>query len=200
MGIWTAVKMTVALTLLTGIIYPIAIAGMANLIFPFQAQGSLLTRDGHVIGSELIGQNFSSSDYFHGRPSAAGDEGYDATNSSGSNAGQTNKAFIDTVRTRVKALRETEPGLRNAAIPVDMVTASASGLDPEISPAAASAQVERIAKARGLDENTVRALIQAHTRGRSAGILGEPGVNVLELNLALDDVVATGHARSAHNR
>jgi len=158
--------MTIVLTVLTGIIYPIAIAGMANLIFPFQAQGSLLTRDGHVIGSELIGQNFSSAGYFHGRPSAAGDKGYDATSSSGSNAGPTNKAFIDTVRTHVKALRETEPGLHNAAIPVDMVTASGSGLDPEISPAAASAQVERIAKTRGLDEDTVRALVQAHTRGR----------------------------------
>jgi K+-transporting ATPase ATPase C chain len=187
MGIWTAIKMTIVLTLLTGIIYPIAIAGLAELIFPFQAHGSLLTHDNHVVGSALIGQNFSSAGYFHGRPSAAGDKGYDATSSSGSNSGPTNKAFIDTVRTRVKALREEEPGLHNAAIPVDMVTASGSGLDPEISPASASAQVERIAKARSLDEETVRALIQAHTRGRWAGILGEPGVNVLELNLALDD-------------
>jgi len=148
----------------------------------------------------LIGQNFASAGYFHGRPSATGNKGYDATNSSGSNSGPTNKAFIDTVRTRVKALRETEPGLHNTTIPVDMVTASASGLDPEISPASASAQVERVAKARGLDEDTVRALIQAHTRGRWAGILGEPGVNVLELNLALDDLTASGHSRSAHNR
>jgi K+-transporting ATPase ATPase C chain len=192
--------MTIVLTLLTGIIYPIAIEGIANLTFPFQAQGSLLTRDGHLVGSKLIGQNFSSAGYFHGRPSAAGDKGYDATNSSGSNSGPTNKAFIDTVRTRVRALRETEPGLHNVAIPVDMVTASGSGLDPEISPAAASAQVERIAKTRGLDEDAVRALVQARTRGRWAGILGEPGVNVLELNLALDDLTANGYATSAHDQ
>jgi hypothetical protein len=113
MGIWTAIKMTIVLTLLTGIIYPIAIAGMAELIFPFQAHGSLLTHDNHVVGSALIGQNFSAAGYFHGRPSAAGDKGYDATSSSGSNLGTTNKAFIDTVRTRVKALREDEPGLHN---------------------------------------------------------------------------------------
>src|SRR5579859_3547641 len=127
MGIWTAIKMTIVLTLLTGIIYPIAIAGIAALIFPFQAHGSLITRDGLVVGSELIGQNFSSAGYFHGRPSAAGDKGYDASNSSGSNSGPTSKAFIDTLRTRVKALREDEPGLQGAAIPVDMVTASGSG-------------------------------------------------------------------------
>ena len=182
--------MTLVLTLLTGIVYPLAVAGLANLLFPFQAQGSLLSRDGHVIGSKLIGQNFSSAGYFHGRPSAAGDKGYDASNSSGSNSGPTNKAFIEIVRTRVKALRETEPGLRNAAVPVDMVTASGSGLDPEISPASASAQVERIAKARGIDDDTVRALVRAHTRGRWAGIIGEPGVNVLAVNLALDDLTA----------
>lgn len=199
MRIWTACKMTIVLTLLTGIIYPIAVAGLAELLFPFQAQGSLITRDGHAIGSELIGQNFTTAGYFHGRPSAAGDKGYDATNSGGSNSGPTNKAFIDTVSARVKALREGERGLNNNPIPVDMVTASGSGLDPEISPASASAQIARIAKARSLSEETVRALVLAHTSSRWAGIFGEPGVNVLELNLALDQLAAGGNGGPARN-
>ena len=186
MRLWTAIKMAIVLTLLTGIAYPLAMVAFANLLFPTQAQGSLISRDGQVVGAVPIGQNFTSARYFHGRPSAAGEKGYDASNSGGSNLGPTNKALIEAVRSRVRALREAEPGLKHGEIPVDLVTASGSGLDPEITPAAAEIQVARVAKARGLSKEAVRALIRAHTRGRLAGLLGEPGVNVLELNMALD--------------
>jgi K+-transporting ATPase ATPase C chain len=181
-----AIKMTIVLTILLGIIYPLAITGIANVIFPHQAQGSLIERDGKVIGSELIGQNFSSPAYFHGRPSAAGDKGYDASNSSGSNLGPTNKTFISTVQQRLKDTLEANPGVDAHQVPIDMVTASGSGLDPEISPAAAEIQVARVAKARGIGEDDVRLLVRQNTRGRQFGVLGEPGVNVLTLNLALD--------------
>lgn len=187
MRIAIAIKMTLVMTLLTGIIYPLVVFGLAQLIFPHQADGSLVMRNGQITGSTLIGQNFAGDRYFHPRPSAAGDKGYDATSSGGSNAGPTNKAFIDTVRTRVKALRETNPALNHEPIPVDLVTASGSGLDPEITPAAASVQIARVAKARGMNPDAVRAIVAQHTHGRWAGILGEAGVNVLELNLALDD-------------
>jgi potassium-transporting ATPase KdpC subunit len=187
MRIWVAIKMVIVLTLLTGIAYPIVMVGLAHLLFPHQAEGSLIYRDGQPIGSELIGQNFSLPKYFHPRPSAAGDKGYDASNSSGSNLGPTNKTLIDTVRSRVSTLREHEAGINHGEVPVDMVTASGSGLDPEITLAAAQVQVPRIAKARGLSEDAVRSLIAAHTRGRVLGVLGEPGINVLELNLALDN-------------
>jgi potassium-transporting ATPase KdpC subunit len=186
MRLWTAFKMTIVLTLLTGIAYPVVIAGLAHLLFPAQAEGSLISRDGHIVGSRLIGQNFSSPRYFHGRPSAAGDKGYDAASSSGSNLGPTNKTLMDTVRQRLKAVVEKNPGSTSAEVPVDLVTASGSGLDPEISLAGAEIQMPRVAKARGLSEESVRALVRANTRPRSAGILGEPGVNVLSLNLALD--------------
>ncbi len=186
MRLWTAIKMTIVLTLLTGIAYPLAMVAIANLLLPAQAQGSLIVRNGQVVGAVPIGQNFTSAGYFHGRPSAAGAKGYDASNSGGSNLGPTNKALIEAVRSRVRALREAEPGLKRGKIPVDLVTTSGSGLDPEITPAAAEIQVARIAKARGLSEEAVRSLIRAYTRGRVAGLLGEPGVNVLELNLALD--------------
>ncbi|HLW70625.1 MAG TPA: potassium-transporting ATPase subunit KdpC [Candidatus Binataceae bacterium] len=186
MRLWTALKMTLVLTVLTGIIYPVAMAGIANLVFPYQAQGSLLSRNGKIVGSALIGQNFSAPRYFQSRPSAAGAKGYDASNSSGSNLGPTNKALIDAVRQRLKAVTENNPGVTAAQVPIDLVTASGSGLDFEISPAAADLQVERVAKARGLDEAAVRKLVADHTRGRWAGILGEPGVNVLALNLALE--------------
>lgn len=183
---WVALRMVVALTVVTGIIYPLAIAGLGGLLFPAQAGGSLLYRDGKVVGSTLIGQNFTAAGYFHPRPSAAGDKGYDASNSGASNLGPTNKILIDTVKSRLKAVLEGNPGVRADQVPIDMVTASGSGLDPEISPAAAQLQVARVARARGLSEALVSAQVRAHTRGRWAGIFGEPGVNVLQLNLALD--------------
>ncbi len=188
MRLWTACRMTLVLTFLLGIVYPVAMTVLARVVFPFQAEGSLITGDGQIVGSELIGQNFTSPGHFHGRPSAAGDKGYDATSSSGSNLGPTNKSFIDTVKQRVKDVVGNNPGVTPAQVPVDLVTASGSGLDPEISPAAAELQVPRVAKARGLNEDTVRSVVRAHTRPRWAGILGEPGVNVLELNLALDEM------------
>jgi len=196
MRLWVAIKMAIVLTVLTGILYPVAMVGLAHLFFAKQAEGSLIMRDGQVIGSALIGQNFSSVRYFHPRPSAAGDKGYDAANSSGSNLGPTNKTLTDAVRARASTLREHEPGIDHGEIPVDLVTASGSGLDPEITPAAAESQVPRIAKARGLSEKTVRTLISSHTRGRTLGILGEPGVKVLELNLALDTVGGGKEANS----
>jgi len=186
MRLWIAVKMTIVLTLLTGIAYPVVMVGFAHLFFPTQANGSLIVRDGKVVGSSLLGQNFSSGRYFHGRPSAAGDTGYDAANSSGSNLGPTNKTLIETVRSRASTLREHEPGINHGQIPVDLVTASGSGLDPEITPAATEIQVPRVAKARNLPEGRVRQLVTDNTEGRLGGLLGEPRVNVLALNLALD--------------
>ncbi len=184
MRIWAAIRMTIVLTVLTGIAYPLAIAAAAHALFPRQAGGSLVTRGGTVVGSALIGQNFSDRRYFRGRPSAAGDKGYDAANSGGSNLGPTNKSLITAVAARVREVRERNPGV--AGVPVDLVTASGSGLDPEISIAAADLQIPRVAKARGLDEDTVRKLVRANTEGRFLGLFGEPGVNVLMLNLALD--------------
>jgi K+-transporting ATPase ATPase C chain len=186
MRIWIACKMTLVLTLLVGIAYPLLMVGLGHLLFPRQAAGSLIVSGGQVIGSSLVGQNFSSPGYFHPRPSAAGDKGYDAANSGGSNLGPTNRTLIEVVRSRTSALREHEPGINHGQIPVDMVTASGSGLDPEITPAAAEIQVPRVAKARGLSEEAVRSLVSNATRGRTLGVLGEPGVNVLGLNLALD--------------
>jgi K+-transporting ATPase ATPase C chain len=174
------------LTVLTGIVYPLAVWGIAQTIFPAQAGGSLVVAANKVVGSKLIGQNFSSPRYFQGRPSAAGDKGYDAANSSGSNLGPTNKALIDAVKLRLKSFIESNPAANPRQVPVDLVTASGSGLDPEISPAAAGLQVARVAHARGISEDQVRQLIAENTRPRSAGIFGEPGVNVLLLNLALD--------------
>ena len=181
-----AIRLTIVLTILTGIVYPLAITGIANLILPHQAQGSLIERDGKVVGSELIGQNFAAPGYFHGRPSAAGDKGYDASNSSGSNLGPTNKAFISSVQQRLKDVVEANPGVNASEVPVDLITASGSGLDPEISPAGAELQIARVAKARGIGEDDVRLLVSQNTRSRQFGVLGEPGVNVLTLNLALD--------------
>jgi potassium-transporting ATPase KdpC subunit len=185
-ALMTAIKMTIVLTILTGIIYPLGMTAVANVIFPHQAQGSLVERDGKVVGSELIGQTFAAPGYFHSRPSAAGDKGYDASNSSGSNLGPTNKTLISTVQQRVKDTIEANPGIDAHQVPIDLVTTSGSGLDPEISPAAAEIQVARVAKARGLGEDDVRLLVQQNTRSRQLGVLGEPGVNVLTLNLALD--------------
>src|SRR5438270_5593085 len=183
----TAVLMVIVLTVLLGIVYPLAMTGLSQLIFPGQANGSLV-RDsaGNVVGSALLGQNFSNAEYFHPRPSAAGTDGYDATSSGGSNLGPTNQKLIDTARDRATAYREENGLAAEAPVPVDAVTASASGLDPDISPANALIQAGRVAKARNLTEDQVRSLVNQYTEGRTLGILGEPRVNVLQLNRALD--------------
>ena len=189
-----ALVLLVLMTLLTGLIYPLAITGVAQVLFPHQANGSLITQDGKVIGSELIGQNFTDPKYFHGRPSATTETDpndatktvpvpYAADNSVGSNLGPTSKALIDRVSGDVDALKKENPG---AAIPVDLVTTSASGLDPDITPAAAEFQVPRVAAARNMPAERVRELVAQATSGRLFGIIGEPRVNVLKLNLALD--------------
>ena len=185
------------LTVLTGVVYPLAMWGLAQMIFPRQADGSLVVAGNKVVGSSLIGQNFSSPRYFQSRPSAAGDKGYAADNSGGSNLGPTNKALIDAVKLRLKNVVESNPGTIARQVPVDLVTTSGSGLDPEISPAAADLQVARVAHARGLSEDRVRQLIAENTRPRSAGIFGEPGVNVLLLNLALDRAAGSHGDRAA---
>jgi K+-transporting ATPase ATPase C chain len=171
-------------TLLVGAVYPAAVTALAQVIFPDQANGSLITVDGRIVGSELIGQNFTDPGYFWGRPSAVN---YDAAASSGSNLGPNNPALLDAVEERIATLREADPA-NQAPIPADLVTASASGLDPHISVAGAYYQIHRVARARGLDETAVEALVDANTEGRQFGIFGEPRVNVLRLNLALDGV------------
>ena len=181
--IYPAIAITIVLTVLLGVVYPLVVTGLAIVIFPRQAGGSLIEKDGKTTGSTLIGQPFGGPGYFHSRPSAAG-TGYDATASAGTNLGPTSQKLLETnVKTAADALKEENP---NAPIPVDLVTASCSGLDPHITPAAAEFQLPRVAKERGLNLDEARLLVREHTEGRTFGVLGEPRVNVLELNLALD--------------
>lgn len=189
-----AIMLTVLMTVVTGLAYPLAMTGIAGLLFPHQANGSLIERDGKIIGSELIGQNFATDGYFHGRPSATTDTDpndpaktvpapYNASNSGGSNLGPTSKSLVDRVKGESDLLAATNP---SAKVPVDLVTTSASGLDPDMTPAAAFFQIPRVAKARKIPEDRLRSLVEANTAGRLLGVLGEPHVNVLKLNLALD--------------
>jgi K+-transporting ATPase ATPase C chain len=180
-----ALVLFLLLTVLTGFLYPLVVTGVAQLLFPAQAAGSIVTRDGHAVGSRLVGQSFSDPKYFWGRPSATTPQPYNGTASTGSNLGPLNPALRDAIKPRVAALRAADPG-NSAPVPIDLVTASGSGLDPEISLAAANYQAARVARARGLAPERVQALIAQHAEGTLLGVLGEPRVNVLELNLALD--------------
>jgi len=187
-------SMTIATTILFGIIYPLIVTGLAQLIFPHRANGQLIEKDGAVVGSSIIGQGFSSPGYFHSRPSAAGN-GWDAANSGGSNLGPTNQKLLDRVKGDVATAQSDNPGV---PVPIDLVTTSASGFDPHITPAAAEYQLTRVAKARGTTVDQLRPLVAKHTEGRQLGFLGEPRVNVLELNLDLDKYFLTNKQARAH--
>jgi K+-transporting ATPase ATPase C chain len=180
-----AIKATLVLTILTGVAYPLLVTGLSKALFPRQAEGSLIRAHGKVIGSELIGQRFTRPEYFHGRPSAAGNDGYDGLSSGGSNLGPTSQKLVDRITDDLKKFRAENPTF-TGPIPADLLTASGSGLDPDISPASAEAQAGRVAAARGVGVETIRQLVAANTEDRQFGILGEPRVNVLKLNLALD--------------
>jgi len=188
----TAVLMTIATTILLGIIYPLVVTGIAQVLFPRQANGQLIRKDGKIVGSSIIGQGFSSPGYFHSRPSAAGN-GYDAANSNGSQLGPTNQKLIDRVKGDVSTAQADHPG---ELVPIDLVTTSASGIDPHITPAAAEFQLSRVAKERGATIDQLRALVAKHTEGRQLGFLGEARVNVLELNLELDQQFPEGKRAS----
>ncbi|MEZ4306545.1 MAG: potassium-transporting ATPase subunit KdpC [Polyangiaceae bacterium] len=191
-----AIVLLAMFTGLTGVVYPLVVTGVAEGLFPREANGSLIERDGRVVGSRLLGQRFSEAGYFHGRPSATPGHEYNGDLSGGSNLAPSNPALREVVKERVRALRAANPEAP-AEVPVDLVTASGSGLDPEISPAAADYQARRVARARGMELSVVRRLIAEHTRGPALGVWGEPAVNVLELNLALDEAAgAGGQARS----
>jgi potassium-transporting ATPase KdpC subunit len=184
-NLWISIWFTLATTVLFGLIYPLVVTGLAQAFFPRQANGELIRRGDKLVGSHLLGQPFTQPGYFYSRPSAAGNAGYDPTASGGSNYAPTNKMLIDRVNASVQQLQPTNPG---APVPVDLVTASGSGLDPDITPAAAEFQVPRVAKERGMSEQDVRAAVAHHTKGRQWGFLGEPRVNVLDLNLDLDEM------------
>ena len=184
----TTILATIVLTILFGLAYPLVFTGLAQVLFPHQANGSLVTVNGKVAGSELIGQSFTKPEYFHGRPSAAGNNGYDAANSGGSNLGPTNQKLVDRVKADVQKFRAENPDY-TGPIPADLLTSSGSGLDPHISPASAEAQVARVAKARGVTPDRIAELVAKHTDGRQWGIFGEPRVNVLPLNIDLDHSV-----------
>jgi K+-transporting ATPase ATPase C chain len=183
--LWPALRINIFLTILLGIAYPLAVTGISQLVFPHQANGSLIERNGQVVGSELIGQNFTKPEYFQPRPSAAGNDGYDPTASGGSNYGPTNRKLIDRVKASVDKFHKENPDYLGP-IPADLVTASGSGLDPDISPASAQAQVPRVAKARGIAPYQLNQFVAQYTKAPDLGLLGEPRVNVLKLNLALD--------------
>jgi K+-transporting ATPase ATPase C chain len=187
--LWPALAATIVLTVLTGIIYPVAITGISEVAFPHQAGGSLITRSGKAVGSELLGQYADDAKYFWGRISATGPMPYNGASSNASNLGPSNPALLDAIKGRIAALRAVDSS-NTAPVPVDLVTSSASGLDPHISPAAAAYQVARVARARGLDSATVAGLVARHTQGRQLGFLGEARVNVLLLNLDLDQLTA----------
>jgi potassium-transporting ATPase KdpC subunit len=193
--IYKSIVVTGALVIILSGIYPLAIWVIGQAVFPHQANGSLLLRDGRPVGSSLIGQGFTKPEYFHGRPSSAGEKGYDAANSSGSNLGPTSKKLVKAVEGNINAVLAENPGLQKGSVPVDLVTSSGSGLDPHISPEAAEIQVARVATARKADAEKVRALVAKHTLGRQLGIFGEPVVNVLELNLELDSEVPLAAAK-----
>jgi K+-transporting ATPase ATPase C chain len=184
--LWPALRINIFLTILLGVAYPLAVTGISQLAFPHQANGSLITKNGQPVGSELLGQNFTKPEYFQPRPSAAGNDGYDPTASGGSNYGPTNQKLIDRVKASVDKFHKDNPDYQGP-IPADLLTASASGLDPEISPASAQVQIARVAKARGITADQLGQLVAQYTKSPDLGLLGEPRVNVLKLNLALDE-------------